>query len=362
MIAPATTLLLLTTLLTASLPSLTNAQPFSDCAISTYYSSTDVNDRASLHALIQSTHRNVLPYTSSFTLDVWDALIDLDGTIGDNGESQVSLLYSNRSVASLSYQESEWNREHVWPKSLGVGTSGPDYTDLHHVRPADANVNSARGNKLFGECGIADIWDDCKSPAHDDAANDTATDNVVWLPPADKRGDVARIMFYMVLRYEGDASNELDLQLTDCIMDPETEMGYLSQLLKWHVEDPVDDIERERNANVCESWQGNRNPFVDYENLVTVYFGEPREPNPGGLGYTCDDENNSGGSTPPVTSDGTCNGLQPGDVMITAFHSDNPDVVAIIALNTIAVGATLFMTDNAWTGTTFRTNEGTLKV
>jgi hypothetical protein len=67
-------------------------------------------------------------------------------------------------------------------------------------------------------------------------------------------------------------------------------------------------------------------------------------------------------TTPAFVDRGTCNGLSPGDVMITAFNSDNPDAVAIVALNEIAAGATLFMTDNAWTGSAFRTNEGTLKV
>ena len=32
-------------------------------------------------------------------------------------------------------------------------------------------------------------------------------------------------------------------------------------------------------------------------------------------------------TTTPVFTDGACNGLSPGDVMITAFNSDNPDAV-----------------------------------
>lgn len=86
-----------------------------------------------------------------------------------------------------------------------MGDGGVDYTDVHHLQPSDWNVNAARGNKLFGSCGIVDIEEDCVVPAHSQAANDTAADNVVWLPPANKRGDIARAMFYMDPRYDGDA-------------------------------------------------------------------------------------------------------------------------------------------------------------
>ena len=89
---------------------------------------------------------------------------------------------------------------------------------------------------------------------------------------ANRRGDVARILMYMDVRYDGDATNELDLKLTDCPVDTTVEMGYLSQLLQWHVDDAVDEYERERNAKVCESYQGNRNPFIDYPDLVSFYL------------------------------------------------------------------------------------------
>ena len=92
-----------------------------------------------------------------------------------------------------------WNREHVWPKSYGIGTSGDDYTDVHNLRACDWSVNSARGNLFFGECDPS-LDSSCSSPAHSEAASDTAANSVLWMPPAAVRGDIARTLFYMEVR------------------------------------------------------------------------------------------------------------------------------------------------------------------
>ena len=94
---------------------------------------------------------------------------------------------------------------------------------------------------------------------------------------------MARAMFYMDVRYEGEAiEQEADLRLTSNIdqvkgvnawKDGEVAfMGVLDDLLKWHQEDPVDDLERRRNT-VVSLFQGNRNPFVDHPEWVDVVFG-----------------------------------------------------------------------------------------
>ena len=103
----------------------------------------------------------MIPYTSSAT-DVWDALkvIDADPANPDN----VLGIYSRRSMPdSLSGDSDGWNREHSWPKSCGVGYEGPDFSDLHHLFPADWSVNSARGNKDFGDC-VSDGTPTCEAP------------------------------------------------------------------------------------------------------------------------------------------------------------------------------------------------------
>ena len=74
-----------------------------------------------------------------------------------------------------------------------VGSSGPDYSDLHGLFAADWSVNSARSNKDFGDC-LKEQTASCQSPAHPDAAQDTADDIDSFLPPLEVRGDIARAL------------------------------------------------------------------------------------------------------------------------------------------------------------------------
>ena len=109
------------------------------CAVSDYYAelSNSISEwnRTAIGNLLQSTHRTVLPYTHSTKEDVWDALIDLDA---GSTPGTVKLIYKNTEVAATPYGTSGyWNREHLWPKSHGIETTGPDMTDIHHLRPAD---------------------------------------------------------------------------------------------------------------------------------------------------------------------------------------------------------------------------------
>jgi len=253
-----------------------------------------------MHNLIQSTHRHSLPYTSSTQSDVWDGLLATDT---DPTGQLIHLIYGDKDVAALPYDSGScdsWNREHLWSRSRGVGDTGSDNTDLHHMRPADCNVNSVRSNKYFAQCGTVDDMASCVSPAHAEAAVDTEKDTKSFLPPASHRGDVARAILYMDLRYDGDDPGTVNLVVSDCPEDvPDgAGMGYLSQLLQWHLDDPPDEGERSRNEEICANWQGNRNPFVDYPELATTYFGAPSPLPQNGAGYSC----SGGPTTPPPTN------------------------------------------------------------
>jgi hypothetical protein len=133
-------------------------------------------------------------------------------------------------------------------------------------------VNNGRGNKFYDESNPVD-------PAYLNPASTEAplasTDSDSWEPPEFVKGDIARALFYMTIRYTGDVSGEPALSLTDAtgqITSTASTMGRYTTLVKWHVADPVDAAEAGRNDAVYRDYQGNRNPFVDHPEWVLEAF------------------------------------------------------------------------------------------
>jgi endonuclease I len=177
--------------------------------------------------------------------------------------SNVILLYTGRSQNKNTFGggPNDWNREHVWAKSHGgFGDSPPCGTDLHHIRPTDASVNSDRGNKDFANGGVQ----------HSEATGCYYT-TYTWEPRDEVKGDVARMIFYMMVRYEG-TNGEPDLEVVDWVNSaPEPHHGKFADMYQWHQDDPPDAFEINRNE-VIYSYQNNRNPFIDHpEFLILVY-------------------------------------------------------------------------------------------
>ena len=105
--------------------------------------------------------------------------------------------------------------------------------------------------------------------------NSKSNENWTWEARDEVKGDVARMMFYMTVRYEGD-DNEPDLELTESLQHMSSKASLharLSVLLEWHINDPVDEIERRRN-DIIYSYQGNRNPFIDHPEYVVLIWGQ----------------------------------------------------------------------------------------
>jgi endonuclease I len=211
--------------------------------------------RSALHGIIRA--QTKLSYSQ-----VWTALQQTDQDPANS--ANVVLLYSGRSQSKSSNggNANDWNREHVWPQSHGdFGTAAGPGTDLHHLRPEDVSVNSTRGNKDFDLGGSA--VSECTG---------CRTDADSFEPRDAVKGDVARMLMYMAIRYEGGA--ELDLELNDSVNNgsaPRT--GRLSVLLQWHRADPPDSFERRRNEVIFASWQHNRNPFIDHPEWAASIWG-----------------------------------------------------------------------------------------
>ncbi|MFI3252649.1 MAG: endonuclease [bacterium] len=163
-----------------------------------------------------------------------------------------------------------WNTEHVWAKSHGFPSDKQTpYSDYHHLRVACKNTNSRRNNRFIGSV-------EGQVYKTDEWGNKYSTDT--WEPLDHVKGDVARMLLYMDVRYDGeDEENEIDLVLLDDYEFPDKAedpyMGHLSTLLEWHAQDPVDDQERYRN-DVIYSYQKNRNPFVDHPEYADMVWGD----------------------------------------------------------------------------------------
>ena len=184
--------------------------------------------------------------------------------------NEVWLMYVEIPRAKLDYQTGsigtgKWNREHIYPQSRGgfanateetpdginvwLPTSADDiaagHADAHHLRAEDGPENTNRSNKDFGLTGY----------------NGRSGNQSSW------KGDVARAIFYMAVRYNGLSVVNGDL--------PDTtvgQIGDLATLLQWNQTDASDDFEMNRN-NYIYTWQYNRNPFIDYPNLADYIWG-----------------------------------------------------------------------------------------
>lgn len=240
-----------------------------------YYNGIDFENltgstlKDALAARILSTHSNPLDY-------IWDACqnTDLDPMNGSN----VLLIYGwedgsdgdvtndlFRSVNDNGGNVGDWNREHTFPNSLGIpdlddsGKNKTPYSDAHNLRASDVQRNGARGNKKFA-----------------DGSGNSSTVNAGadWYPGDEWRGDAARIVMYMYLRYG-----------TQCLPSYATvgntnsiDSNMIDLLLKWNEEDKVSAYEDARNnyhdSNATYA-QGNRNPFIDEPYLANMIWGVP---------------------------------------------------------------------------------------
>lgn len=230
---------------------------------------TGMSLKSALATKITTTHTKELSYTPG----IWNALkiVDLDPTNSAN----VLLVYGweagsdtdvtndrTRDKNANSGSNGDWNREHIFAQSLGnpdLGQAGPG-ADAHMLRACDVQRNSTRGNRLY-------------ATGSGTASYSIGTNN--WYPGDEWKGDVARIIMYMYLRYG-----------TQCLptyvasgTTVGTDANMPNLLLQWNAEDPVSPHEDTRNTylnNANNTYgQGNRNPFIDNPYLATVIWGGP---------------------------------------------------------------------------------------
>jgi endonuclease I len=265
-----------------------------------YYSSVNFTQdgnvlKDDLSTLIINTHTTLIPYTSGST-DTWDVIhiSDLDVTIPNN----VILFYGyddtdndtfNDRTRAIAYQQGNspcigyWNREHVFAKSLANPSLETDFpgpgTDVHNLRAADCQMNSLRNNNYY----------------RDGSGNSFLDED--FYPGDEFKGDVARIILYMYLRYPTQCE-PINIGVGD--------RTYASDVpnifLEWNEEDPVSEFERNRN-DVIYSFQGNRNPFIDNPYLATLIWNGPNAEDSWGVLSMSDLDSQTEFIHPTITQD-----------------------------------------------------------
>jgi endonuclease I len=210
--------------------------------------------------------------------DIWDIIRNADQN--PENSNQIWDMYLEIPMAKLDQQTTssivgKWNREHIFCQSRGgfevangdtadgIGvwnsTSAASVvdgvSDAHHIRAENGQENSSRNNKNYGTVNSSTVY-----------AGPSGTQGS-W------RGDVARALFYMAVRFDGlNVVNGDPSEYLPSTTIASGNIGDLATLLVWNHSDPRDDFEMNRN-NYIYIWQMNRNPFIDYPLLVDYIFG-----------------------------------------------------------------------------------------
>jgi len=254
-------------------------------APASYYNGFNWNQSATalrnaLSTKITTTHTNILTYGQAE-----NALKIIDLNPADNTNTQVLLIYGFDNANYCNYvsefnfgtsanwnqhrrrhkqadvsdsNQCAWNREHVYPRSLGTPNLGEvgAGADAHHLRSCDVDRNSDRGNKKFFA----------------GAGNSYSSGNN-WYPGDEWKGDIARMMMYMYLRYGNQC---LPKNVANGVINA-SDTNMINLLLQWNAEDPVSQYEDNRNNYLGNTFnfygQGNRNPFIDNPFLATLIWG-----------------------------------------------------------------------------------------
>jgi len=262
---------------------------------SDYYTGVDTSSGLALEAWLHNRIKDHVAYGYTTlgpgqTSNTWDILRVADED--PMNTANVIDIYKNASYPKTS---SLLNREHTWPNSYGFGgittNNGhpyPPYTDCHMLYMVDSSYNESRSNNPYGNCAGTGTCTE-KPTNVTNGLGGTGHSNfrssAVWEVWDHRKGDAARAVLYMAVRYDGGTNAlgqpEPDLLLTDDlslvqttgtgVLVPSAYMGKLSDLLDWNELDPPDDAERLRDE-VVYSYQQNRNPFIDHPEWARCVF------------------------------------------------------------------------------------------
>ncbi len=235
--------------------------------------------KTKLAGIISNSHRD-LGYGELYThypkTDA-DNFYEKDGSVLDiysenpTAADPYNYTHGENKCGDYSVEGDCYNREHIIPQSI-FKENAPMVSDLHHVRPTDGKVNGMRSNYPFGLVN---------SPSYTSANGSKVGNNTspgysatVFEPIDQFKGDVARMVFYFVTRYESKLSEFKYNEIITTTAFPGIQQWELALLLQWDKNDPISDEEITRN-NEAYLAQGNRNPFIDNKDFATLIWGIP---------------------------------------------------------------------------------------
>ncbi|MBO4655440.1 MAG: endonuclease [Bacteroidales bacterium] len=192
---------------------------------------------------------------------IWDIYSDIPG-----GTPPYEYTPGTNQCGNYSGEGNCYNKEHSVPASW-FGNQTPMYSDLFHIYPTDGYVNNRRSNYPYGEVGNAS-WTS-RNGSKLGSSVTPGYSETVFEPIDAYKGDLARGFFYMCTRYY---NRDFDKSSPSMFTDGNLNPWALAMLIRWHEEDPVSQKEIDRN-NAVYALQHNRNPFIDYPELVGKIFG-----------------------------------------------------------------------------------------
>ncbi|WP_278352072.1 endonuclease [Chryseobacterium gleum] len=213
-------------------------------------------------------------WTGYKTTDI-DKDYENDGTILDiyserpSGADPYNYTPGSDQCGTYSTEGNCYNREHIVPQSL-FNQASPMVADIHFIRATDGKVNGMRSNYPFGKVGSASFTSQNGSKLGTSASSGYS--GTVFEPIDEFKGDVARMIFYFVTRYQSKLSTFSSGNMLGSSAFPGLQTWELNVLLAWHNQDPVSQAEIKRN-NASYAFQGNRNPFIDNPNYVNLIWG-----------------------------------------------------------------------------------------
>jgi endonuclease I len=222
---------------------------------------------------------NISPLKSAFIQDIESRIrnpyvkygySDYDNTVLANyecrdttgGKKVITCVYTGENyVYTPPFAWGTYSREHTWCHSWMPtydSESGPEYSDQHHLFPANQNnANGQRSNHPLGKVATV-TYQYLEGKLGKDVNGGT-----VYEPRNAHKGDAARAILYMALRYDGVNGTWNFNWLNNRLASSGETSEDLATLLEWNKQDPPDRWEIKRN-NYIESIQKNRNPFVDH--------------------------------------------------------------------------------------------------